>query len=541
LLNQQTVEVPTKYILQVMQSIDQSEPIVRQGGKAAFGTLSDCGQHVRQSIISGTRWATVGQVSSQLVRFVLSLFLARLLSPTEFGLMAMALVVIGFIELFKDLGTVSALVKVKDLSPGLLNGVFFLNLFIGVIGAAGVCLVAPLMARLYHQPAVTPILRVLALTIVISSASLVKRALLTREMRFGRLAVIDLVAALVNGIVAVILAACGFAVWSLIIATLVGSMATTLLLWLSSSWRAGTSFQIVELKTIAHFSLNMTGSQIFGYFITQADKFIIGVFLGEVALGVYALAQRLVETCLAFITGPVARVLFPAFSSIQEDDRQIAVLYSRACGAIALVAFPLLTGLALLAEPFVTVVLGEKWRAAIPLMTILAVPTIVQSLAITVASIYLAKSKAHWWLRWQITAGLLTASSYLVGVRWGITGVAIAYAVVILLLAYPAFAVPFRLIRLRVTHFLGALLPYVIATLLMLGAMAGARFLLHTLHASSFVVLFASGLTGGLVYVVVIISSKAPALSDISEFFLLRRWKSGKLETSGVRLVSPVD
>lgn len=486
-------------------------------------SLSSKGEQVRRAILSGTRWSTVGQVGSQAVRLLVTLLLARLLAPSDFGLMAMSLVVIGFVELFKDLGTVQALVGARQLSPALVDSVFVLNGLVGLAAFAVIYAVAPAMARMYAQPELTSILRVMALTLIIASVGLAKRALLQRDLRFGRLAIIDLVAGLSQGLVAVVLAAAGFAVWSLVAATIASATATTGLLWFSSDWRPRLIFQWQQIKPIAQFSLSMSGSQILSYLISQADRLLIGVFLGDVALGLYSVARRLLETVLGFVTAPVMKVLYPALASIQSDNKQIGLLYTRACGTITLVTLPLLTGLAMLAAPFVLVVLGAKWAPAIPVLMILAVPTIIQCLATTVGAIYMVKSKAHWLLYWQIAAGALTTGSYLVGLQWGILGVGIAYAVAILLLAFPAFAIPFRLIELSIGRFGKALLPYVLATILMGGTIAIVRALLEAFDAPGLVVLLAASLVAGLTYLAGVAWLKAPALSDVAEFFLLRR------------------
>jgi PST family polysaccharide transporter len=437
--------------------------------------------------------------------------------------MAMALVVVGFGELFKDLGTVSSLVKAKDISHELVNSVFLLNLAIGALVYVGIHLCASTAARAYGQPELTNLLSVLALTLLISAFSLTKRALLLREMRFGRLAAIDLVAALVGGIVAVSLAVGGFGVWSLVTGTLCSSCMTSALLWCSSSWRPSASCQLGQLRSLAHFSLHVTGSGVFSYFISQTDKLLIGLFLGEVALGLYAMAQRLMEIVLSFITAPVSKVLFPAFARIQDDNGQIALLYTKACGGIAFVAFPFVAGLGFLAEPFVMVVIGEKWGPAIPLMGILSVPTMLQSLAMTVGTIYMAKSKPHWLLGWQISAGLLTTCSYLAGLRWGVTGVASAYALVILVLTYPAFAIPFHLIGFAPKTFARSLLPYLVGTLVMLGVLALLKCGLSGTQTSPVVALVLSAILGAVIYVAAMSVMRPPAISDIAELLCLRR------------------
>jgi O-antigen/teichoic acid export membrane protein len=491
--------------------------------------LSGIGEETRGRIISGTRWVTMGQGGAQLLRFLVSIVLARLLAPADFGLMAMALLFVGLMELFKDLGTVSALIQAPELSPVLLNSVFFLNVLIGMLGFAGIYLAAPLAALFFAQPGLTAILRVLGGTLLISSLGLVMRALLQRNLQFGRLAAIDLIASVAYGVVAVILAVTGSGVWALVIASLASAIVPTVLLWFSSSWKPRAHVRFAQLRQILHFSANMTGSAVFSYLIFQTDKLLIGRFIGDSALGLYSMAQRLLEVPLNFISQPIVKVLFPAFSGIQNDDTQIGLLYSRACSAIAFLTLPLLASLALLSEPFVSIVLSDKWRPAIPLITILALPTAIQCVAMTVGAIYMAKGKANWLFYWQVAAGSLTVIGMMAGLQFGLAGLATAYALVIALLTYPAFAIPLRLIGLPAGTFFKSLLPCLFATLLLMGACLGARSLLGFTGLNPLLIHLISGGAGLSAYVIAMAVIKPPALADLKEFLLPKRFQFQRL------------
>jgi len=485
--------------------------------------LSGIGEETRGQIISGTRWVTMGQGGAQVVRFFVSIVLARLLVPADFGLMAMALLFVGLMELFKDLGTVSALIQAPELSPVLLNSVFFLNVLIGVLGFVGIYIGAPLAALFFAQPSLTLILRVLAVSFIVSSLGLVMRALLQRNLQFGRLAAIELTASVAYGVVAVSLAMAGSGVWALVIGSIASAIVPTVLLWFSSSWRPQAHVRFGQLRQIFHFSASMTGSSVFYYVIYQTDKVLIGRFLGENALGLYSMAQRLLEVPVNFITKPIMNVLFPAFSGIQKDNTQIGLLYSRACSAIALLTLPLLASLALLSEPFVSIVLSDKWRPAIPLITILALPTAIQCVSMTVGAIYLAKGKANWLFFWQVAAGSLTVIGMMVGLRFGLSGLAMAYASVITLLTYPAFAIPLRLIGLPVRTFFKSLLPCILATLLLISVCLGVRSVLGFTGLNPLLIQLVSGGLGLSAYVIAMATMKPPALADLREFLLPKR------------------
>jgi O-antigen/teichoic acid export membrane protein len=482
-------------------------------------SLKSNSEETGSSIISGTRWTTFSQAASQVIRVGVSLGLARLLAPADFGLMAMALLVIGFVELFKDLGTVAAIVQVKALTPALLDSVFYLNLFVAACCSLAAFILAPLIAQFFSQPELTIIVRVLSLLFVISAASLVMRALMQRSLLFARFAAIELVSAVGYGFVALLLALHGLGVWCLVIATLASAFLQTFLFWSLSQWKPRFQFAVSEIRRILHFSANITGAQCFSYFIFQTDKILIGRFLGETALGFYSMAQRLLEMPITFITQPVSKVLFPAFSALQHDNMQIAALYSRAAGAIALCTFPLLACFAIVSSPFVGLILGPKWSPIVPLIQVLVIPTAIQTIAMTVGAIYMAKGKSNWLFLWQVVAGTSTVVAMFIGIRGGLSGLTWAYTAVIVVLTYPAFAVPFRLIGFPVPVFFRALLPCLVSTVIMLLTAVAAGILLDRAGATPLYSRLISAALGLFAYISAIYLWKPPAFFDFLEFF----------------------
>jgi PST family polysaccharide transporter len=205
------------------------------------------------------------------------------------------------------------------------------------------------------------------------------------------------------------------------------------------------------------FSLNLTGGNIFNYFARNADKFLIGRFLGSQDLGYYDLAYRLMLFPLQGISAVIGRVMFPLYSRMQDDAGQFGRAYLKVASAIAFVSFPLMLGLAVLAEPFVFTLFGAAWTPVIPLLLILAPLGAVQSILTTIGHIYTAKGRTDLGMRWTVGAGLLIVLSFVLGLPWGILGVTVSYAIMMLFLTYPGFAIPFRLIGLRVRDLGGVL------------------------------------------------------------------------------------
>jgi O-antigen/teichoic acid export membrane protein len=430
---------------------------------------------LRESAASGVKWSTTSQAGRQVMQLASTIVLARLLSPSDFGLVGMAMVVIGFLALFKDLGTAAAVVYQRSLSDELLSSIFWANVVFGVMAAAVLFSTAPFVAGFYDEARLTPILEVLSLTFLISGVSILQQALLERGLAFRALAKVETFATASGAAVGIGLALLGAGVWSLVGQALSVAAITTVLLWVSSTWRPKWVFRWVEVKAVGSYSLNLTGFNIFNYFSRNADYLLIGRFLGAQDLGYYTLAYRIMFYPLQNISAVIGRVMFPVYSQIQDDDARFRRAYLRVAGVIALIAFPLMLGLMVASETFIRAVLGSQWVPVAILLVILAPVGLVQSVGTTVGAIYQAKGRTDLMLRWGIFSGALVLLAFMIGLRWGIVGVAVAYAVATLILAYPSFAIPFRLIGLRVRDLGTVLWRPLLSSLLMVVVLLGLK------------------------------------------------------------------
>src|SRR5712671_5623369 len=424
---------------------------------------------LRGSAISGVKWSSISHFGRRGLSLLTTIILARLLAPADFGLVAMAAVVIGFIELFQDLGTATAVIQRKNPSQALLASMFWLNAGFGFAAMLVLYLASPLAGAFYREPQVIRIMQALSLSFLLSGLSNLQKSLLERNLEFDKLALIEIGTTLF-GITAALL---GHGAWSLVYQMLAGNVLATLLLWSAGRWRPSWQFDWPEIRSVMGFSLNLTGANIFNYFARNADKLLIGRFLGSQDLGYYDLAYRLMQFPLQGISAVIGRVMFPLYSRMQDDAGQFGRTYLKVASAIALISFPLMLGLTALARPFVVTVFGAGWMPVIPLLLILAPLGAVQSIATTVGHIYMAKGRTDWAPWWTIGAGLLIVLSFVLGLPWGILGVTSSYAVMFLLLTYPAFAVPFRLIGLRVRDLGGVLWRSAICSLAMYAVVAG--------------------------------------------------------------------
>lgn len=495
---------------------------VHGGGEKAVSTL-------RSKAVSGIKWSAVSQAGRQATQLVTTVILARLLSPADFGLVGMALVVTGFVNIFKDLGTSAAIIQQKELSEDLLPSIFWINIGFGLAATLVLFLLAPWISLYYQEPRVAVVLQVLAPGFFISGLGILHQALLERSLSFNTLARLEVISALAGAVIGIALAFLNAGVWSLVFQSLGTAFFITGLLWLSSPWRPRWTFHWKEVKAVSRFSLNLTGFSIFNYFARNADYLLIGRYLGAQELGYYTLAYRILLFPIQNITAVIGRVLYPVLSTFQDDNQRFSSAYLKVTASIALVSFPLMLGVMALARPFILTLFGQRWEPVILLVTILAPVGLVQSIGSTVGAIYQSKGRTDWMFRWGLVAGVLVMIAFVIGLRWGTTGVAVAYALATGLLFYPSFAVPFRLTELKFVQMVRLLTPPFFNSVFMLVALLILRFSLPA-SLPNLLVLMLCAAGGVTTY---IMSSWFTNQDQIKELWEITRMSGRKLNEAG--------
>ncbi len=459
---------------------------------------------LRRRTISGLKWSGTSQVLTQALQFGVSVLLARLLAPSDFGLMAMIAFFTGFANTVAELGLGAALIQRQALEERHISTIFWVNVATGLLLALLMVLGAPLIARFYDEPALRPLATAISLGFVINGLRVVQRNLLMRSMEFRRLFRVDLTALLVAGATAVAAALLGAGVWTLVVQQLVLSVMTALLLWLASPWRPHWLFDWAALRQVWGFSANLLGFNILNYGNRNLDNLMIGRFIGSQALGYYARAYSLMLLPIVEVTSVFTRVMFPALASIQDDKTGVKRIYLQATRTIALVTFPLMIGLMVVAEPFVITLLGETWRPIIPVLQVLSLTGLTQSVSTTVGWIFTSQGRTDVLLKWGIYSLAVLAVTFAVGLRWGILGVAVAYVISgLLLLTLPGWYVAGRLIDLSLGEILGNLTSILLCALAMGAGVWGLSLLLPLLWPAP-VRLFVLAAAGAGVYLLLL-------------------------------------
>lgn len=404
--------------------------------------------NIRQKTISGVSWTTGAQIGRQVLQFVISVILARLLTPQDFGLVGMIVVFTGFAALFGELGFSAALIQKETLEERHLSSIFWLNILTGLILTVLIMAAAPLIAAFYNEPRLVPLTALVALNFAVNPLNMVQLAALRRNMAFRQLTLVEISAATGAGAVAVTLALTGFGVWSLAWQQLVGSGLMASGLWLTTGWRPRLLFDRTAVKELLGFSSNLLGFNVFNYWVRNGDNMLIGKFLGGSELGIYTRAYSTMLLPLSQVSSVLSRVMFPALSKVQQDKARVKGIYLRAIATIALLTFPMMLGLLVVADHFVLALYGPQWAAVIPILQIFCLLGMLQSLGTTVGWIYTSQGRTDWMFRWGIGAGIILIASIVIGVWIGtVQAVAICYALTSgLILLYPSFAIPGKLI-----------------------------------------------------------------------------------------------
>jgi O-antigen/teichoic acid export membrane protein len=426
-------------------------------------------------VLRGVGWKLTSQTVLQVLRLVIGLTLARLLTPDDYGLAAMALAASALVLVFSDLALGAALVQRKTLDEEQRSTVFWTGLAAGVFFTLlGLALAGP-VAAFYGDPRAKGLFAALSLSFVLTSLGTTQRALLTREMNFRKLELRIMLGSLFGGIVGVAAAAAGAGAWAIILQQLVIAVTSTMLLWVVSPWRPRFTFSFATLKELGGFSGYVFGTRLVYALHENSLSVLIGRYLGAASLGAFSIAYTIVLLPLSRVAIPVGEVLFPAFSRMQDDTKRMAEFWIRAVQVLTALCAPALIGLVVVAPDFVDVVLGERWHDATPVIQILAWVGLVQSIQSWNGGILMGLGRAR--TLFFCTASFLVVylSAFAFGLQWGIVGVAASYAVASTLLEAPYLWVTTRVVGISPWAFLRPLGGIALATALMGGALVVAR------------------------------------------------------------------
>ncbi|MCA6975819.1 lipopolysaccharide biosynthesis protein [Pectobacterium carotovorum] len=453
------------------------------------------------NLLSNTKWVAFSQGVKVLVQLLNMVVLARILPPEEYGLMAMALVVINLAMLVRDLGTSAAIIQRNELSDRTINAVFWLNMYMGIGICFSMVFLSPYISVFFGEKKLQFILLLLAFSFPLGSSSATHLALLERKSEFKKVARIEVVSSLLSFFVAVTMAVMGFGVLSLVFQIIVLNLLSTLQLWIASKWRPSINkiWDKDELKGILGFSANLTGFNLINYFSRNSDVVIIGHFMSSVILGSYSLAYRIMLFPLQSLTFVITRSLFPILSRNQENSCEIKRVYCNVFYYILFIVMPLMLGLAFLSKEFVSIVFGNKWMLSADILFWLAPTAIIQSVLSVSGTIFMSKGRTNILMVLGVVGAFFQVSAFLLGVKFDIIIFSKFYFIANVLNFFSVMFSVHSLIKFSVRELFFKILPVILSSFIMLMGLFFYKLYL-IIHVSNVFYFYSSILAGALMY-----------------------------------------
>ena len=375
--------------------------------------------------VSPAVWSVLQVLGKQGVSYFAFLILSYTLEPKHFGVLAMAMAWVGFINVFAEIGFGAAIIQKDEIHNGHLNTTFLVNVAIGfVLLLIGIGL-SRVAAWFFNTPEVQPVLAVLSFGFFINALSLTQVAYLQRNMQFKKLAIRDLIASILGGFTAVLLALNDFGVWSLVAQSMTVYVVSSILIWCYSSWKPGVKdVSILYIKELWPFSSKIFQFNIFKYFAQNTDLVVVGYLLDSTVLGYYTFAFRMVVFPFTTLVGAIGIYLFSKFSRMQTDVLSVKDHFLQLLKKINSVVCPPLILLAFWAHAYIPMIFGERWHPALEIFPVMALVAFLQSNISPIGNIMKALNKPDWLLKWSILIAGMVGLSMSFGARFGLYGVA---------------------------------------------------------------------------------------------------------------------
>ena len=484
----------------------------------------------------GVLWSGISQYSRQILQLIVTVVLARLLTPEDFGVVSMANIFTTVITSVNEYGWSAAIIQRKEIKESHLCSAFWSNIAFGIASFVLGVAISPLVANFFRNALVAPVLIVSSTVFIIGPFGVVHRALLAKKLDIKWLSVSEIGATVASSIVAIVLAFIGFGVWSLVSRMVCMSIITVVILWLINDWRPSAHFDIKSFKELFSFGSRVMGSNIIKKVYENVDYLVIGRVLGASALGFYTIAYNLTMYSIRNIH-VADRVTFPAFSAIQDDNERLRRVYLKFTSYVSLIGIPAFVGLLMVAPEFIKVVYGEKWAPAILPFQILCIIGIAKSVSIAVGSILRGKGRADIEFKLDIFKLTLITAAVIIGSRYGIIGVASAIALVAVIELFITQAFANSLINLRMFKYISSLYPALFGSGVMLIVLVLYRKILTmTGYQNDTVILISMAMLGMVIYFGSLKLAKVKALDSLIQVMrqlLNSRTRSGAFVHKG--------
>ena len=471
-------------------------------------------ESLKQATTKGLFWSSVERFSNQGVQFVFSIILARLLSPSDFGIIAMITIFFAVAQSFVDSGFSNALVRKTDRREEDLSTCFYFNIAVGLAAYIVLFLIAPFVATFYNQPILSPIIRITGLGVVLNSLCVVQQALFTIKIDFKSQAKVTLSATLISGIVGVIFAYRGYGVWALVWQGVASSIVRMGLLWLMSKWYPKTGFSKSSFDYLFGYGSKLLASGLLDTIYNNIYPIVIGKFYTSAQLGNYSRALSFAQLPSSNITSILQRVTFPVLSTIQDDMPRLQTNYRRLLKLSAFIVFPLMMGLAAVTFPLIRIVLTPKWEGCSFYLQIICFALMWYPIHAINLNLLQVKGRSDLFLRLEVIKKIVGVCIMCITIPLGITALCVGMVVSSFIALFINTFYTGKLMDIGYLKQMRDLLPVLINSLLM----GGVVFISIQFITNDVLKLIVGGIIGVLFY---ILSSYIFTRAELAELKIL--------------------
>ncbi|AFU98953.1 lipopolysaccharide biosynthesis protein [Simiduia agarivorans] len=387
---------------------------------------------LHKKLVSGFAWEAACKASAQVFSWISTIYVARVLAPADYGIVAISGIFVGLSLMLGGLGLCAGVIQKKGVTKAEMDGVFWLSMGLnGLVFGILFCL-APFIAKWYAIPMLTDVIRVAAFILLISGLSIIPRAIKLKELDFRFTSLAGMTGGFIITLTAFLLAWSGYGIWSLVVSTLAGELVLTVIYFYGSSWRPSFHYSWVEVKPIARFGVGLMMSRMVQFFNGKTSVIVSGGVLGEVSTGYLQFSETLARMPTDKIGGLFQSIAFASLSKVQDDVELSKNLLFRFHRYLVFVSYPILLGAAFVAEDLILIVLTDKW---LPMKTALQLVCCVAAMSVSLLLLprFLESiGRVNEVFKFQITLAVMSLIAMLVGAQWHLEGMILA-----LLLVYP--------------------------------------------------------------------------------------------------------
>lgn len=377
-------------------------------------------ESLKSKAVRGAKWSFIDNIANLGVTFLVGLVLARLLTPAEYGIMAMIAIFIAIATSIVDSGFSNALIRKVRIERIDYNTVFFFNLVVSIALYAILYAVAPTISVFFKEPVLTDVLRVLGWVLVINAFSIIPRTILVRNIDFKTQTKVSVISSVVSGVVGISMAILGWGVWSLVWQQLSRQFLNSLFLWLFCKWIPVWEFSLKSFREMFNFGYKLLLSGLIDTIYKNIYYIIIGRFYSSAQLGQYTRAEQFNSIFSSNLTSVVQRVSYPVLSSIQEEPERLREAYRHVIKVTMLVTFACMLGLAAVAKPLIILLIGEKWLPAVAFLQIICFSGMLYPLHAINLNILQVKGRSELFLKLEIIKKIIAVGPIALGIFYGI-------------------------------------------------------------------------------------------------------------------------